>query len=157
MTSISRTTPSMCWLLWPSFNQIKKTAANHQSRLIRPQSQRPQWTWARLKAGRRHIPLLQTIMFSICLKTSLDGSTGTFLLTRHLTQMNPDEYLPPKAHPPHRRLHRDKREDWAWGCLFLKRGECRSTSARHAANSFHKERHPNAQGRTQTSKLIIRL
>ena len=34
---------------------------------------------------------------------------------------------------------------------------CRSTSARHAANPFQTERHPNAQGRTQTSKLIIRL
>ena len=70
------------------------------------------------------------------LKTSRDGSTGTFLLTRHLAQMNPDESLPLRAHPPHRRLHRDRREDWAWGCLFLKKGECWSTSARHAANPF---------------------
>ena len=33
------------------------------------------------------------------------------------------------------------------GCLFLKSGECSSTSARHAAKPFHKERHPNAQGK----------
>ena len=30
-------------------------------------------------------------------------------------------------------------------------------SARHAANPFHKERHPNAQGKIQTLKLLIRL
>ena len=42
------------------------------------------------------------------------------------------------------------------GMSFPKKGECRSTSARHAANPFHKERHPNAQGKTQASKLIIK-
>ena len=42
-------------------------------------------------------------------------------------------------------------------CLFLKKGECRSTSARHAANPFQTERHPNAQRNTQTLKLLIRL
>ena len=30
------------------------------------------------------------------------------------------------------------------GMFFLKRGECRSAYARHAANPFYKERHPNA-------------
>ena len=138
MTLTCHPTPSMCWQLWASCNKIKKTAPNHHSRLIRLQSQRPQWTWARLKVGRHHI-LLQTTIFSIRLKKSLDGSTGTFLLTRHLTQMNPDEYLPLRAHPPHRRLHRDKREDLAWGCLLLRKGECRSTSARHAKKPFHKK------------------
>ena len=48
---------------------------------------------------------------SIRLKTSLDGSTGTFLLTRHLNRMNPDESIPLEAHPPHRRLLSDKGED----------------------------------------------
>ena len=41
MTSTCRPTPSMCWLLWPSFNKIKKRAPNHRSRLIRLQSRRP--------------------------------------------------------------------------------------------------------------------
>ena len=40
--------------------------------------------------------------------TETYGSTGTSLLTRHFTPMNPDESLPLRAHPPHRRLHRDK-------------------------------------------------
>ena len=34
-------------------------------------------------------------------------------------------------------------------------GECRSTPARHAANTFHKERQPNAQGKTQTSTRLL--
>ena len=45
---------------------------------------------------------------------------------------------PPPPPPQKRRLR-------AWGCLFLKKGECRSTPARHAANPSHKQRHPNAQ------------
>ena len=139
MTSTCRPTPSMCWLLWPSLNKIKKTAPNIRSRLIRHQSRRPPGIWALLKGGRRHI-LLQKTIPSIRLKMSLDGWTGTFFLTRHLTQMKPDESLQQRAHPLHRLLHRNKREDWAWGCLFPKKWECRSTFARHAANPFHKER-----------------
>ena len=34
-------------------------------------------------------------------------------------------------------------------------GSCRSTPARHAANPFHKERHPNAQGKTQTLNRLL--
>ena len=33
------------------------------------------------------------------------------------------------------------------GMSFPRKGEFRSTSARHAANPFHKERHPNGQGK----------
>ena len=36
---------------------------------------------------------------------------GIFLLMRHLTPMSPDESLPLRTHPPHRRPHRNKRED----------------------------------------------
>ena len=43
------------------------------------------------------------------------------------------------------------------GMSFLQNGECRSTFARHAANIFQTERHPNAQGKTQTLILLIRL
>ena len=129
--------------------QEQEDSPNHRSRLIRPQFQRPQWTWGPSKVGRQH-KLPQTTTLSIRPKTSLDGCTGTFLLTRHSNQMNPDESLLLEAHPPHHRLHRDKREDWARRCLFVKRGECRSTSARHAAKPFQPERQPNAQGKTQT-------
>ena len=120
MTSTCHPTPSMCWQQWPLFNKIRKIAPNHRSRLIRLQSQRPQWTWARLKVGRRHI-LPETITPSICLKRSLDGSTGTFRRAKHLTLRSRDEYRLAQAHPPHRPLHHDKREDRAWGCLFLKK------------------------------------
>ena len=41
------------------------------------------------------------------------------------------------------------------GMFFLQMWECRSTPARHAANPFHKERHPNAQGRTQTLTRLL--
>ena len=34
-------------------------------------------------------------------------------------------------------------------------GECRSTPARHAANPFHTERHPNAQGKTKTLTRLL--
>ena len=63
-----------------------------------------------IKGGKHHVQPQTTKPF-IRLKTSRDGSTGTFLLTRHLTQMNSDESPQLKAHPPHRHLHRDKRED----------------------------------------------
>ena len=41
MTSNCHPTPSMCWLLWPSFNKIRERAPNHRSCLIRLQSRRP--------------------------------------------------------------------------------------------------------------------
>ena len=41
------------------------------------------------------------------------------------------------------------------GMSFPQREECRSTPARHAANPFHKERHPNAQGETQTLTRLL--
>ena len=41
------------------------------------------------------------------------------------------------------------------GMSFPQRGDCRSTPARHAANPFHKERHPNAQGKTQTLTRLL--
>ena len=44
-------------------------------------------------------------------ENELYGYDGTSVLTRHLNRMNPDESIPLEAHPPHRRLHRDKRED----------------------------------------------
>ena len=42
-------------------------------------------------------------------------------------------------------------------CLFLKKGQCRSTPARHAARPYQPKRHANAQGGTQTLILLIRL
>ena len=41
------------------------------------------------------------------------------------------------------------------GMSFPQRGQCRSTPARHAANPFHKERDPNAQGKTQTLTRLL--
>ena len=41
------------------------------------------------------------------------------------------------------------------GMSFTQKGECRSTPARHAAIPFHKERHPNAQGITQTLTRLL--
>ena len=49
---------------------------------------------------------------------------------------------PSSTPPPPTRQKRRAR-----GCLFFKKGDCGSTSASHAANPFHKERHPNAQGK----------
>ena len=43
------------------------------------------------------------------------------------------------------------------GMSFPKRGECRSTSARHAANPFQTKRHPRTQRKTQTLTLLIRF
>ena len=121
MTLTCRPTLSMCWRLWLWFGRTKKTAPNHRSHLIRVQSLRLQWTWAPLKAGRHHIQLQTTIPF-IRLRVSFDGSTGTFRLTKHLTPISPDTYRLLQARPPHRHLHHEKRENGAWGCLFLKKG-----------------------------------
>ena len=51
----------------------------------------------------------------------------------------------------------DKRENRAWGWLFLKRRECRSTPARHAANLYQRERHPDAQEKLKHYILSTRL
>ena len=37
-----------------------------------------------------------------------------------------------------------RRQKLSIGMSFPKNGECRSTPASHAANPYHKERHPNA-------------
>ena len=58
------------------------------------------------------------------------------LLMKLSSKVNPEESIPFQALNPHRRLLREEREDRVWGCLFPKRGECRSTPARHAANLF---------------------
>ena len=84
-------------------------------------------------------------------------STGIFLLMELLTALRPDKYLSLRAHPPHCRLHHDKRETWAWGCLFLKKGECRNTPATHVASPYKPKRHPLVQGETQTLMLVITL
>ena len=46
------------------------------------------------------------------------SSSNTFDSNEPRKEMYPS----PRALPPHRRLHRDKREHWAWGCDFLERG-----------------------------------
>ena len=56
-------------------------------------------------------------------------------------------FTPP---PPPRQKRR-----LSMGMSFPQRGECRSTPTRHAANPFHKERHPNAQGKTQTLTRLL--
>ena len=78
-------------------------------------------------------------------RMSQHGSIGMFLLVKFLTPMSPDKYLWLQARPPHRRLHDDKRRGWGWGCHFLKKNDCRSTPAGHAASPYQHERHPNAQ------------
>ena len=51
------------------------------------------------------------ITLSTRLIMTLDEYTGTCLQTKLLNQVNPGESIPLEAHPPHRRLHRDERED----------------------------------------------
>ena len=50
-----------------------------------------------------------------------------------------------------------QKRNLSMGCLFLKKGECRSTPATHAASPYQPKRHPIAQGETQTLMLVIRL
>ena len=52
---------------------------------------------------------------------------------------SPPSTLPP---PPRRKRR------LSIGMSFPKRGECRSTPARHAANPLHRQRHPKAQWKT---------
>ena len=58
---------------------------------------------------------------------------------------------PSSTPPPPRRQKRKL----SIGMSFSKKGERRSTPARHAANPFHKERHPNGQGKTQTLTRLL--
>ena len=51
---------------------------------------------------------------------------------------------PPSTPPPPPR----RKRRLSIGMSFPKKGECRSTPARHAANPFHRQRHPNAQWKT---------
>ena len=51
---------------------------------------------------------------------------------------------PPSTPPPPPRQKRKLSK----GMSFPKKGECRSSPARHAANPFHRQRHPNAQWKT---------
>ena len=107
------------------------------------QFRRPQWMWVPLKAERQRTQQQTTPHF--LLTTSPDESIRIFFQVTHLTPMSQETYLSLRALHPHRRLHGDKKESWAWGCLFPKKGECRSTPARHAANSYQPKRHPDAQ------------
>ena len=50
-----------------------------------------------------------------------------------------------------------RKESWALGCLFPKRGECRSTTARHAANPQQPKRHPDAQEKLKRYILLNRV
>ena len=43
------------------------------------------------------------------------------------------------------------------GMFLLKKGECRSTPARHAASPDQPKRYPNAQGETQTFNQTLEL
>ena len=55
----------------------------------------------------------------------------------------------PFASPPiHTAASTAKKEKTEFGDVFPKKGECRSTPARHAANLFHRQRHPSDQRET---------
>ena len=69
-------------------------------------------------------------------RTSLDEPTGIFLPRPHLTPMSTDQYLSFRDRPPDRRLHDNKRESWAWGCLFLKGGSIAARLPSNAASSY---------------------
>ena len=82
---------------------------------------------------------------------------GIFLQVTPLTPMSQEMSPPLRALPPHHRLHGDKKENWAWGCLFAKMGECRSTPARHAASPYQPKRHLDAQEKLKHFILLTRL
>ena len=106
------------WQRWLSQATLRRPmmttiAHNHLTRQNSPQYRRPQWAWAPSTAGRR--PTRRRT-------------------TTHFTQVtNPEGYIS-FLQVPHRRHHlrEGRKEDWAWECPFQKRGECRSTSAKHA-------------------------
>ena len=124
-------------------NPFKVVATIRQDKEYSPESPEPsdpspistpQWNWAPFKAGRHRIQPQMTIRFF--LRMSIDGYFGILLLTKPLTPMSPDKNLPPRIRPPHCSFHQIKRESWKWGCLFLKKGVCRSTHARYAASPY---------------------
>ena len=65
-----------------------------------------------LKAGTPRI-LLQTIKPSVCLKMSPEEFTGIFRRATPSTPTSQEKCLSPRAFPPLRRLHADKKENSA--------------------------------------------
>ena len=60
---------------------------------------------------------------------------------------------PSSTPPPPRR----RKRKLSMGMASPQKGECRSTTVRHAASPYQPERNPNAQGEIQTVILLIRL
>ena len=79
------------------------------------------------------------------LVVSPEESTGIFRRATPSTPTSREMCLSPRALPLLRRLHEDKKGNSANGCLFPKKGESRSTPAKHAANPYRQKRPPNAQ------------
>ena len=75
------------------------------------------------------------------------SDTFDFNEPRNMSVASSPSSTPPPPPQQKRRLR--------MGMSFPQRGECRSTPARHAADPFHKERHPNAQGKTQTLTRLL--
>ena len=147
-------THSMCWLLWSWFEHTKFTAPNHPSHLSRLPLRRPQWMWVPLKAKRRRTQ--QGIMPHFFLRMSRNESIGILLPATLLTPIRQDMYLLLQAGPPHHRIHDNKRRSSARGCLFPKKGECRSLPVMIAASPYQPKSHPNAQENLKHYTLLIR-
>ena len=74
--STYRPTNSMCWLLWPWFNQTRNTACNHLRLLTRLERLHHQWFWVQLKAGKHRRQLQMKTLFTQ--RTNLNESIGIF-------------------------------------------------------------------------------
>ena len=155
MISTFRPSLSMCWLLWSWFERMKTTASNHRSQPSRLQFRRPQWMWLPLKARRQRTRQRTTPLF--WLTPSPDESIGIFLQATPLTPMSQETYLSLRSLPPHRRLHGDKKENWAWRCLFPQKGKSRSTPAGMRPTLTSQKKHPDAQEKVKHSILLTRF
>ena len=137
----------MCWQRWPSFNGIKNKAPNHRSRLIRPRFQRPPMNVSTIDSGdTTHTTTDDNTFYSSDndpRRVYWDLSADETFESNEPRRVYPAGSPPSTPPPPPRRKRR-----LSIGMSFPKKGECRSTPARHAANPFHRQRHPNAQWKT---------
>ena len=96
-----------------------------------------------------------SMLVSSIRETSSDQTPGHSILT------SPDESHSLRPHRPHRRLHDNKRKNWAWECRFLREGECGSTTAKPTVNPYqHAQKKSeyvyfNSNSKLQLSYLFI--
>ena len=134
MTSIYRTTHSMCWLVWPWLEQTRNTAPSHRSRPARLQFRTPPTNVSTIEVWETTHTTTddatfyaddepRRVFWGISSSDTFDSNEPTNVSIASSPSSTP---------PPPRRQKRKL----SIGMFFSKRGECRITPVRHAASPY---------------------